>query len=207
MMTGKEIFSTDELLSKVSYIQNSIDENFKLILNPEWNAKTQNHRVQIREFIDKNFTSRFSREQLALLYDLNWIPQAKQGFFSISHCNSLGGFSFSNFCHGFDVEEISRISVDILKRTCREAEMKECPRPEFLWVAKEAGIKALSPNKGYHRSDKALVVTDLTACDWNSHFENKVFSFRLKSSKALDFKLNKGFIFFEGDKFFCIYFS
>lgn len=209
MMLGqtKSQFSTDELLKKISYIQNDVDAEFRLILNLDWNAKNKNYRKDIRSFIEKQFTSHFSREQMALLHDLNWIPLAEDGFFSISHCLSLGGFSFSSLRHGFDVEEIGRISTNILRRTCSEEEINTCLKPEFLWVAKEAGIKALSGHLGYVRSKQQLVVTDLATTAWNSHFENKVFSFRLKSEKTLDFSLNKGFIFSEGDKLFCIYFK
>ncbi len=204
---SKPQFSTDELLKKVSYIQNDIDPQFRLILNPEWNAKSTQYRLQIRQFMEKEFTANFSRKQLALLNDLNWIPQAEDGYFSISHCNTMGGFSFSQFQHGFDIEELRRISVNVLRRTCSEEEINTCLKPEFLWVAKEAGIKALSGHIGYERPERPLVVTDLVTINWNSHFENRIFSFRLKSEKTLDFSLNKGFIFSEGAELFCIYFK
>ncbi|MGZ3690632.1 MAG: hypothetical protein ACXVAX_03965 [Pseudobdellovibrio sp.] len=204
---SKPKFSTDELLQKLSYIQTDIDPQFRLILNPEWNSKNTEYRTQIRGFMEKELTAHFSREQLALLYDLNWIPECETGYLSISHCQSMGGFSFSKFKHGFDVEEMSRISVNVLRRTCSEEEINTSLKPEFLWVAKEAGIKALSGHSGHTRSTKPLVVTDLVATAWDSHFENRVFSFRLKSEKTLDFSLNKGFIFSEGVQLFCIYFK
>ena len=74
-------------------------------------------------------------------------------------------------------------------------------------MAKEAGVKALSGDSGHKRAVKPLVVTDLVTTAWDSHFENRVFSFRLKSEKTLDFSLNKGFIFSEGVQLFCIYFK
>jgi 4'-phosphopantetheinyl transferase EntD len=131
---------------------------------------------------------------------LNWLPQASDGFVSISHCRVFGGFAFSKFKCGFDVEEIKRISNDILKRTSDPEELSSAPKTEFLWVAKESGFKALSSESA------ELVISDLLCADWESHFENKVFSFRLKSQKTLDFGLNKGFIFSEADCLFSIYF-
>jgi hypothetical protein len=191
-----------------------------MILSKEWSSENSSYRQQIRKAIETHFTSAFTREQLALLSDLNWRPQADGGYFSISHCKSLGGFTFSQYKHGFDTEELSRISVGVLERTCSEKELKDSPRTEFLWVAKEAGLKAYSllqdiPGEapaayaanGLPGSDATpLLVTDFTASEWNSHFENRVFSFRLKCKKTLDVDRNIGFLFLEGDELFCIYF-
>jgi hypothetical protein len=207
MSPANSEFSIDSLLEKISYIQSSIDPEFKMVLNPTWNSKVQDYRLHIRQSLAEKFTSKFTREQLAFLNDLNWVPETDTGFFSISHSQSLGGFTFSKYKHGFDTEELKRISTDILRRTCFETELKLCPRLEFLWVAKEAGVKALSGVTGHTRPSEPLVVTNLWASDWNSHFENKIFSFRLNSSKTLDFGHNKGFIFLEGEKLFCTYFK
>ena len=207
MSTTSSAFSIDSLLEKISYIQSAIDSEFKMVLNPAWNSSAQDYRLSIRKSLAEKFTEKFNREQLALLHDLNWIPESDLGFFSISHSQSLGGFTFSEQKHGFDTEDLRRISKDVLHRTCYETEIQQCPRVEFLWVAKEAGIKALSGATGYARASQPLVVTNLWASDWKSHFENKVFSFRLNSSKTLDFGHNKGFIFLEGEKLFCTYFK
>jgi hypothetical protein len=217
---GISPFSTDSLLEKIHYIQKSVDPQFRMILNRDWCSENPNHRHQIRKAIESHFTASFSREQLALLSDLNWRPQAQGGYFSISHCKVIGGFTFSQYKHGFDVEQLKRVSVDILKRTCSEKELQECPRAEFLWVAKEAGLKAhsllqespgeaplLQATNGFPgEAHSPLVVTDFIATEWNSHFENQVFSFRLKCKKTLDVTHNKGFLFLEGDELFCTYF-
>jgi hypothetical protein len=193
--------TSDKLLSKILYIQSSVDNSFRLILNPLWKSAAANHRQLIRECLATQFSSHFSRLQLAQLNDLTWRPQASDGSISISHCRALGGFAFSVHKCGFDVEEIKRISSDILKRTCTETELSEAPQTEFLWCAKEAGFKALSTETG-----EPLNVGDLQCYDWQSHFENQVFSFRLKSEKTLDFGLNKGFIFSEREMLFALFF-
>ena len=187
--------------SKILYIQSSMDEEFRMIVDLQWSANHSDHRIKIRRFIEENFTSRFSREQLAWLNDLNKLPVATDGFFSISHCKALGGFTFSKLPHGFDVEETKRISTDILRRASSVKEQVAALKLEHLWVAKEAGFKALSST----RPD--LLITDLICTDWQSHFENQVFSFRLNSLKTLDFSRNQGFIFSETDKLFCTYFK
>lgn len=193
-------FNTENLLHKILFIQKSVDSNLRLILDPSWNSKNAEYRKEIRECLATEFSAHFSREQLAMLNDLNWLPQASDGYFSISHCRTMGGFIFSKFKCGFDMEEMKRISQDILKRTSSAEELEAVPRTEFLWGAKESGFKALSESAAH------LVISDLHCTDWESHFENQVFSFRLKSQKALDFSLNKGFIFSEAGCLFAIYF-
>ena len=186
---------------KILYIQSSVDEEFRLVVNDQWKSTESDHRSKIRNCIEENFTSRFNRQQLAWLNDLNRLPQAEDGFFSIAHCKTLGGFTYSKHPHGFDVEQSSRISTDIIQRTASAKEQAAAPHLSFLWVGKEGGYKALSST----RAD--LVITDLLCTEWQSHFENQVFSFRLNSLKTLDFGLNKGFIFSEADNLFCIYFK
>lgn len=199
--------ATPSLLEKIHFITALVDESLRIILNEEWSSLNTDNRLVIRHFLEKHFSANFTREQLALLNDLNWLPQAEQGYFSISHSKFMGGLSYSQYKHGFDVEEIRRISIDVLKRTCTPQEFEQTPRPEFLWVAKEAGLKALSGDYGYLRSEMPLLVSDLECYEWTSHFENRVFGFRLKSNKTLDLELNKGFIFYEAEQLFCIYFK
>lgn len=198
---------TTSLLEKIHFIAASVDEGLRIILNQDWSSQQPNNRLVIRQFLETHFSAHFTREQLALLNDLNWLPEAEQGYFSISHSKFMGGLSYSKYKHGLDVEEIRRISIDVLKRTCTAEEFEKAPRAEFLWVAKEAGLKALSGDYGYLRSSMPLLVSDLECVDWSSHFENRVFGFRLKSSRTLDLELNKGFIFFEAEQLFCVYFK
>lgn len=193
------------LPSKILFIQQSVDSKMRLVLNPGWSSIHPNYRHDIREFLASKFSVHFSREQLALLADLNWIPQASRGYFSISHCKSVGGFSYSEKPHGFDVEETRRISVDVLKRICTSDELQEVgDHPEYLWVAKEAGLKAFSST--WKTAENPLLVSDLVCTEWSSHYENQIFGFRLKSSKTLDFSLNQGFIFSHEDCLYSLYF-
>lgn len=189
------------LEAKILYVQSVVDKKFRLILNPDWNAENSNHRLAIRNSLSSQFSSYFSREQLAKLNDLTWLPETSDGFISISHCSLLGGFAYSKFKCGFDVEETKRISQKLLKRVCEESEFTECPHAEFLWVAKEAAYKALS------QSCANLVISDLSCSDWQSYFENQVYGFRLNSKKTLDFNLNKGFIFSNAQCLYAVYFK
>ena len=199
--------STDLLLQKIQFIAASTDESLRLILNEEWSSTNNEYRLHIRHFLEEKLSPLFNREQLVLLNDLNWLPEAQNKFISISHCKKMGGISHADFKHGLDIEETKRISVEILKRTCTATEFSSALKPEFLWVAKEAALKALSGDHGYTRSIDRLLVTDLICQDWQSHFENQVFSFRLKPVQTLEFIFNKGFIFSDNEKLFCIFFK
>lgn len=189
------------LESKILFIQTSVDQHFRLILNKKWGSENLEYRRLIRQFLSQNMSHHFSREQLVSLSDLNQRPKASDGTISISHCKSLGGFSFSKLTHGFDVEEMQRISQDILKRTCNEQELAEAPSPNYLWVAKEACFKAMST------SESNLVMNDFHCQEWQSHFENQIYSCRMNSKKALDFGLNKIFVFSEQDFLISFFFK
>ena len=180
-------------------IPNLTDLSF--VLSETFAANVENHRENIRAVLAKDFSFRFNRQQLAQLSDLNVIPTAAQGFFSISHCPALGGFSYANFKHGFDMESVDRISKPIIQRTCAEDEITGAPNAKFLWVAKEAAIKALSVKKN------DFLISDFQTENWKSHFETEFFSYRITSKKTLDLSLNKGFVFSEKDILFGLFFK
>ena len=190
----------------VSFIQNKIkDTDLRFILSKNFSSSQIKHRENIRNHLEEEFSSHFSREQLATLPDLNQIPIASSGFFSISHNQQIGGFSYSNLEHGFDVEVINRISNPIIQRTSSEPERASAPNVKFLWVAKESALKAL-PNRDRNSVSKFLI-TDLVCYDWQSYSNTDVCSFKIKSDKPIEQNLNLGFIFLSEDMLFSIYFK
>lgn len=188
------------------FIEKTIkDSDLKFVLSKNYSAKQSQHRQAIRNLLAEEFTAHFSREQLANLADLNIIPLASEGYFSITHNQQLGGFSYSKFPHGFDAENISRILKPVIDRTSSESERASVPNVKFLWVAKEAAFKAL--NVRGENSANSLVVTDLICKEWKSHPETDVCSFRITSEKTLEQSLDLGFVFSEEDVLFAIYFK
>ena len=186
---------------KLAFIRNQIqDLEFNFDLSKKFKSTSDYYRENIRTHLITEYSSHFNRTQLANLSDLNIIPEASVGYFSISHCQSVGGFSFSNLIHGFDAEVISRISNPIITRTSSEAERSEAADIKFLWVAKEAAFKA------YGRTHSQLILTDFICENWQSHSETGIYSFRIKSEKTLDSKINKGFLFSEEDVLLAVYF-
>ncbi len=187
--------------SKIAFIRNEIhDQEFNFDLSKKFNSSTTYYRENIRTHLSTQYSSYFSRVQLANLSDLTLIPETSQGYFSISHCQSVGGFSYSNWVHGFDVEVLVRISNPIITRTSSEAERTNAPDIKFLWVAKEAAFKA------YGRTDSQLIMTDFICEKWQSHSETGIYSFRITSEKTLAAKINRGFVFSEEDVLLAVYF-
>ncbi len=187
---------------KLLFIKNQIqgfDLQFQLSKN--FSSSDPEHRLNIRSFLREKYSSHFNRNQLALLSDLTLLPEASEGVFSVSHCKSIGGFSYSNFMHGFDVEQIVRISNPVILRTSSDYERSLPPDIKFLWVAKEAAFKA------YGRTHKDLIMTDIICESWRSHSDTGIHSFRITSEKTLESKMNQGFLFSEEDVLMAIYFK
>ena len=187
--------------NKLNFIRNEVgDRDFNFDLSKKFSSTKDHYRENIRTQLITEYSSFFNRTQSANLSDLTIIPEASVGYFSISHCQTVGGFSYSQLIHGFDAEVISRISNPIINRTSSESERNEAPDIKFLWVAKEAAFKA------YGRTHSQLVMTDLLCEKWQSHSETGLYSYRIKSEKTLDGKTNRGFLFSEEDVLLAVYF-
>ena len=186
---------------KLAFIRQEIqDPEFNFDLSKKFKSTNEHYRENIRTHLITEYSSFFNRTQLANLSNLTVIPEASLGYFSISHCQSVGGFSYSNLVHGFDTEVITRISNPIITRTSSESERAEAPDIKFLWVAKESAYKA------YGRTHSQLVMTDFICEKWLSHTETGIYGFRIKSEKTLDGKINRGFLFSEEDVLLAVYF-
>jgi hypothetical protein len=72
----------------------------------------------------------------------------QRGFFSISHCPLFGGYVLQEAplvgrSIGFDLEQASRVSPEIVNRISTPSEMTDSPDPASLWTAKESLYKSL----------------------------------------------------------------
>lgn len=197
-------FSTIKMLDYLSrfqsVVQNHIqDSHFKITLNSAWSSSQAESRIKIRHHMADVDTSYFNRLQWAQLYDLNQRPTSDQGFLSISHCHLLGGYSFSSFQHGFDIEEISRISDPIIIRTTSEKERSTTPYLKLLWVAKESAYKGMGENQ-------PNVITELTCSNWESTGDKDIYSFQISSTKPANHKRNLGFVMNASSVLLSVYF-
>lgn len=170
-----------------------------LYLKSEFGSENNNHRQLIRLEIVKNHSDRLTVEENKNIQNLELRPVAEKLFFSISHHQTVGGYSASNEKHGFDVELKSRINDAIVVRISTRAEIFECPDLKFLWCAKEAAFKALD--------DSALIISDLNIGSWVSQNKTGLWSYRVTSAKTLELKRNAGFIFVDDMQIFSIFFQ
>lgn len=190
----------------ISTIQKVIkDPQFTIFLQEEWGSKNLQSRLSIRQHLAKHHTRFFTRAQLANLSDLNLVPESEVGCFSISHTQSLGGFTYSEYLHGFDLEEAQRVSEPVIRRTSTAEEFAEAPNKKLLWSAKEAAYKAVArPIQPIEKFN--LIMTDFICTNWQSPYNTDVWTFKIQSSKKLNLVLNQGFAFEEKDMIFAIFF-
>jgi hypothetical protein len=179
---------TEYLNELTTVVQSQIPgADLKLCLSTEWAAEKPNYRVKIREHMADVNTQHFSRLQWAQLYDLNQRPRGLNCFVSISHCHSIGGYSISTFPHGFDIEDLNRISDPIIIRTSTDEERSRTPHIKLLWSAKEAAFKALSEAAN-------LNITDLICQDWQSTANPNIWSYGIRTGKSVTLNRNLGFV-------------
>ncbi len=188
------------MLSHIEKIQKITGVDFlNLYLKSEFGSEYEKHRTLIRSEIIKNHSEILTESEIQNIQNLELLPTAEKLFFSISHNQTLGGYSASNEKHGFDIELKSRISDAIILRVSTRTEVFESPDLKFLWCAKEAAYKALNNN--------TVIISDLNICDWTSQNKTGLWSYRVSSAKTLELKRNTGFIFCDQLQIFSIFFQ
>lgn len=175
------------------------DPHFKITLNPAWSSSQAESRIKIRHHMADVDTSYFNRLQWAQLYDLNQRPASDMGFLSISHCHLMGGYSFSTFQNGFDIEEANRISDPIILRTSSDKERASAPHIKMLWVAKESAYKGMGDSQ-------PAVITDLNCINWQASEDPAIYSFQITTAKPIAFQRNQGFVMNTPFLLFSVYF-
>ncbi len=142
-------------------------EVFHLDIRPEWGSENAEYRQEIRKGI-LDFLKQHHPDQIEdSIWDLEAPPVLKNFFVSISHCNGMGGFAFSNRSLGFDIEDVTRISTKIIERISTESEVADSPEVELLWSAKEAVFKS---------STEFYTIAHIQILDWKPS-QNDTYSF------------------------------
>jgi 4'-phosphopantetheinyl transferase len=184
----------------IEQIQKTTGVDFlNLYLQSGFGSENKDHRTLIRSAIVQNHSDVLSKFEIQNIQNLDLLPTSEKIFFSISHNQSLGGYSAADIQHGFDIELKSRIKEAIILRVSTQTEIIESPDLKFLWCAKEAAFKALG------NSD--LIISDLNICDWKSQNKTGLWSYSVSSAKTLDLKRNIGFVFTDSIQIFSIFFQ
>lgn len=182
-----------------------ISHQSQLILS-ESHQKTKSHLSEKSSLSNKlDFTENDTNKNLNLtendqntIHDLEKpLVKIQNIFISISHSRSLGGYILSLNPIGFDLEEKSRINQKIVSRISLQQEIQTSPRPEFLWVAKEATFKCcIHLNESYLKTNnlsnsrtyvetfqKPTVIGEVEIHNWNQ-IELNMFQFKAKLNSS-----------------------
>jgi len=136
-------------------------------LHRDWGSQHSGHRELIRQALH-TYLEREHPEQInESILDLETPPVPKFLRVSISHTHGLGGFVVCSRSVGLDIEQTSRISPKVLERISSEEERRRCPRPELLWVAKEAVFKC---------APQYVMITQVSIDSW-LRSQNETFQF------------------------------
>ncbi len=154
-------------------------------LDPLFASHVSNNRNSIRQNILNRYQEQMTTEERLAVLDLNQRPVSKNLFFSVSHMKHNGGYAVSNEKVGFDIEDISRISTDVIRRISTTAEIDLAPQIEFLWSAKESSFKVIGETKD-------LVFTDIRITHWMK--QNDIHFFNAQMTKNENFKLSGALI-------------
>ncbi len=134
-----------DLIQFVTHVKNELKIKFlEIHLDAKFGSQTTGHRENIRKNIVSVYSPLLSTWEKKAILDLVSLPVGENLFFSISHTKSAGGYATCERRMGFDIEETSRISQEIINRMCSIDELKNCPDVRFLWSAKESSFKCIS---------------------------------------------------------------
>jgi hypothetical protein len=154
------------------------NEVFHIDVRPNWGNENPEYRKEIRKGI-LDYLHRHHPDQVAdSIWDLNSPPLLKSLFVSISHCKGMGGFALSTQALGFDVEDTTRISQQVIDRVSTEEELKACPEFELLWPAKEAVFKC---------STEFYTITHIQILNWEKS-QNDTYFFKCLTAQGWAFK-------------------
>lgn len=160
------------------------DPSLILECHPHWSSQIENHRELIH----------------AEIKSLEKSLGIQSG--SISHCPTLGGFVASTQKRrlGFDIEESSRITKDVLSRMFSQDEIAAAPHPYLLWCAKEALFKAL---KG---EGQPVVLSNLPELRWSAVTEHSnTYQIQVKNLNEKNFSSLVGYVWMDSTNSLCVF--
>jgi 4'-phosphopantetheinyl transferase superfamily len=138
-------------------------------LSARYASEAPEYRAKLRAALHERF-------QEARLLDLNQIPELPNGFVSISHCRSLGGYALSKYPVGFDIEEAARVQWTFLERMWHPDDEKG-PSAALHWCAKEAAFKSMG-------AQQPAVISQIGIHSWRPLADN-VYSFEFQGDTGV----------------------
>lgn len=165
--------------------------------NISTNSAQLHHRQTLRQLLKSQLSLHGFKDTTSVL-NLEKRPTHPQLSLSLSHSlsASLIGWTPLPFLIGVDIEATDRLSPAVIQRISSPAELKDAPDSRFVWCAKEAAFKALSPSWP--------VISDISITSWEKR-DATTWKFRVripKSDKTID---GEGLVRFEVKHILCFF--
>lgn len=137
----------------LSLIRQDLEKHWKwgplrLEISAKWSSIQVGYREVLRLEMLKEVRKTSWGESVDKLLVPGQLGELQRGFFSISHCPLAGGYVLQEAplvgrSIGFDLEQASRVSPEIVNRISSPSEFRDSPNPASLWTAKESLYKSL----------------------------------------------------------------
>ncbi len=120
---------------------------------------SQDYRTELRQVLNNTLLA----EQIATdpnILNLEYWPEHRELSINLSHSlkASCFGWCTKPSSMGVDIESVSRLNAQTLKRVCTTDEVESAPYIPHLWTAKEAVYKSLRK--------KEIVLSTVEILDW-----------------------------------------
>lgn len=159
---------------KIKFLEIHLDSKFGSI--------SGGHRENIRKHIVQTYSPLLSTWEKKAILDLVSLPVGENLFFSISHTKSIGGYAASDQRIGFDVEEVSRLTLETVSRISSADEVKACPDFKFLWSTKEALVKLAGASQKV-----TYLMYDFQLSDWQQ-IADQTWTFKATDKNNIAYK-------------------
>ncbi|MCC6137682.1 MAG: 4'-phosphopantetheinyl transferase superfamily protein [Bdellovibrionaceae bacterium] len=133
----------------------------KIYLIEQFGSELPDHRLQLRTLVSEQ-----------LLKDGHSLPSSVQNLdkpishphlhLSLSHTMDACAFAYIDTTHrvGIDIEQLVRLTTPVIERVSTLKEREHAPDIRYLWPAKEATFKAISP--------RCQVISDIETHSWTT---------------------------------------
>jgi hypothetical protein len=189
-------------LFDLSFIRQDLEKHWKwgplhLEISAKWSSIQVGYREELRLEMLKEVRKTSWGESVDKLLVPGQLGELQRGFFSISHCPLAGGYVLQEAplvgCSiGFDLEQASRVSPEIVNRISSPSEFRDSPDPASLWTAKESLYKSLPDVV------QPSAISGVRVFDWSALGDN-LYSFSGLISSAQHFHNSHGLLWTIND--------
>lgn len=151
---------------------------FHAAVSPEWSTRAPAGRDALYQDCARALRLNADEAQYLTQKPKGVRPDLARWCLTISHTDDLGGWAVVASPHviGLDIEIRARVAPATIARVSLPAELAEAPEPTYLWAAKEACLKSLTPD------GQVLVLSQIVIGGWRH--EDGVYLFNSRTRDA-----------------------